>query len=155
MRLLHSGGADVHRVDADGKSAFSFAYRGGHAPIVSYLRGHKVEEHVGSGMFGLMKKGHSLPEPKKKPKRLTPLRERAERASVLDRFKVTPPGLRECAEGGSAPAKKQLQALHKHNHQVVDRSEVAAAPDQLKHWSRLDSDARSHRKRKLQLQLVV
>ena len=152
VRLLHSGGADVHRVDADGKSAFSFAYRGGHAPIVSYLRGHKVEEHV--GRFGLMKKGHSLPEPKKKPKRhkrLTPLRERAERAGVLHRFKVTPPGLRERAEGGSVPAKKQLQALHKHNHQVVDRSEVAAAPDQLKHLSRLDSDARSHRKRKLQL----
>ena len=113
-----------------------------------------MEEHVGSGMFGLMKKGHSLPEPKKKPKRhkrLTPLRKRAERASVLDRFKVTPPGLRERAEGGSAPAKKQLQALHKHSPQVVDRSEVAAAPDQLKHWSRLDSDARSHRKRKLQI----
>ena len=90
-----------------------------------------MEEHVGSGMFGLMKKGHSLPrEPKKKPKRhkrLTPLRERAEWAGVLDHFKVTPPGLRERAEGGSAPAKTQLQALHKHNHQVVDRAEVAAA----------------------------
>ena len=62
------------------------------------MRGHKVEEHV--GRFGLMKKGHSLPEPKKKPKRhkrLTPLRERAERAGVLHRFKVTPPGLRERA----------------------------------------------------------
>ncbi len=101
-------------------------------------------------MFPGLKKGHSLPQPKKKPKRhkrLTPLRERAERAGVLDRFKVTPPGLRERAEGGSVPAKKEIQALQKHNHQVVDRAEVAAAPDQLKHWTRLDSDARSHRKR--------
>ena len=158
VRLLHSGGADVHRVDADGRSAFSFAYRGGHAPIISYLRTHKVEEHLGSGaIFPGLKKGHSLPRPKKKPKRhkrLTPLRERAERAGVLDRFKVTPPGLRERAEGGSVPAKKEIQALQKHNHQVVDRAEVAAAPDQLKHWTRLDSDARSHRKRKLQLQLA-
>ena len=158
VRLLHSGGADVHRVDADGRSAFAFAYRGGHAPIISYLRTHKVEEQLGSGaIFPGLKKGHSLPRPKKKPKRhkrLTPLRERAERAGVLDRFKVTPPGLRERAEGGSVPAKKELQALQKHNHQVVDRAEVAAAPDQLKHWTRLDSDARSHRKRKLQLQLA-
>ena len=159
VRLLHSGGADVHRVDADGTSAFSFAYRGGHAPIVSHLRAHNVEEYVGRGNsdFGWLKKGQSLPEPKKKPKRhkrLTPLRERAERAGVLDRFKVTPPGLRERAESGSVPAKKELQALQKHNHQVVDRAEVAAAPDQLKHWTRLDSDARSHRKRKLQLQLA-
>ena len=77
------------------------------------------------------------------------MRERAERAGVLDRYRETPPGLRERAESGSRSAKKELTALHKHNHQVVDRAEVAARPDSYEHDCRLQRDAQSHRKRKL------
>ena len=79
------------------------------------------------------------------------MRERAERAGVLDRYRETPPGLRERAESGSRSAKKELTALHKHNHQVVDRAEVAARPDSYEHDCRLQRDAQSHRKRKLEM----
>ena len=77
------------------------------------------------------------------------MRERAERAGVLDRYKATPPGVRDRAESGSKSAKKELKALHKHNHQVVDRAEVAARPDRYEHDCRLQRDSQSHRKRKL------
>ena len=110
-------------------------------------------EHMGRGRICFVK-GRTLPLPKKqrtRAKRLTPMRDRAARAGVLHRYKDTPPGLRKRAEDGSPSAKKQLQAMHKHNHQIVDRAEVAAAPDKTQHFLRLESDAQSHRKRKLSM----
>ena len=77
------------------------------------------------------------------------MRERARRAGVLDRLRDSPPGVRERAQNGSASAKKELQAIHKHNHQVVDRAEVAANPAREELDRRRQADASSHRKRSL------
>ena len=122
------------------------AFRGGHAAVVSYLRSCGVTERIGE---------KSVPAPKKKParfKRLTPMRVRAERVGVLDRYKDTPPDLRQRVDPGSPAAKKELQAIHKHNHQVVDRAEVASDANTAVYRRRLSADAESHRKRKRKLE---
>ena len=162
VQLLHRHGANVNFVDASGRTAFSLAFRARHEPVVSYLRACGVDEHLGGGRTSLQtqtelyfKRGKTLPQTKpekhasRRSKRTTPMRERAERAGVLDRYRETPPGLRERAESGSRSAKKELTVQHKHNHQVVDRAEVAARPDSYEHDCRLQRDAQSHRKRKL------
>ena len=163
VQLLHRTGTNISFVDSCGRSAFSVAFRRRHEPIVSYLRACGVQEHLGPGRTSLQtqtkehfKRGKTLPQarPEKsasqgRPRRSTPMRERAERAGVLDRYKATPPGVRDRAESGSKSAKKELKALHKHNHQVVDRAEVAARPDRFEHDCRLQQDSQSHRKRKL------
>jgi len=161
VQLLHRTGADISCVDFCGRSAFSLAFRRRHEPIVSYLRACGVHEHLGPGRTSLQtqteehfKRGKTLPQARHEKsasqgRRSTPMRERAERAGVLDRYKATPPGLRDRAESGSRSAKKELKALHKHNHQVVDRAEVASRPDRYEHDCRLQRDAQSHRKRKL------
>ena len=64
-------------------------------------------------------------------------------------------GARERAQNGSASAKKELQAIHKHNHQVVDRAEVAAHPERLELDCRRKADASSHRKRSLARSLDI
>ena len=74
---------------------------------------------------------------------------RLDLAGVLDRLRDSPPGVRERAQNGSASAKKELQAIHKHNHQVVDRAEVAANPAREELDRRRQADASSHRKRSL------
>ena len=126
---------------ADG-GALHWASLSGHHDVVNYLLTCGLS-HV------------SQPQPRKKAtrrKRLTPLRERANLAGVLDRYKESPPGLRARAESGSISAKKELTAIHKRNHQVVDRAEVASMPCRLLHDQRLKANALSHRKRKLDKQ---
>ena len=162
VQLLLSHGADMDRVDSGSRSAFSLAFRSGHASVVSYLRNCGAREHPGHGRrtphmaeTAGFKIGSSLPQPKpeknrSRRKRSTPMRERAERVGVLDRYKDTPPELRARADNGSPSAKKELNALHKYNHQVVDRAEVAAAPIQTEHLHRQGANALSHRKRKLE-----
>ena len=168
VQLLHKWGASIERTTSCGASPFSLAYRGGHVDVVAYLRAHSVDEHVGMGRTSeasgthhhVFKRGVSMPqEQKKKPSkrtanRLTPMRVRAERAGVLDRYKDTPPGLRDRATDGSLSAKKQLNAIHKHNHQVVDRAEVQTAPSLLKYEERKEAHADGmckQRRRKLAL----
>ena len=50
--------------------------------------------------------------------------------------------------------RKSCKAIQKRNHQVVDRAEMAADPDQVLHLARLAADAQAHqngyRKRKLE-----
>ena len=162
VQLLHQWGANLNFADFSGRSAFSLAIRERHESIVSFLRSCGACEHVGSGRTSLrtqtdwlFKKGKTLPQarnekPPSRHKRTTPMRERAERAEVLDRYKETPPGLRERAESGSRSAKKELTAIHKHNHKVVDRAEVAARADTYEHDRRLQKDAQAHGKRKLE-----
>ena len=82
------------------------------------------------------------------------MRVRAERAGVLDRYKDTPPGLRDRATDGSLSAKKQLNAIHKHNHQVVDRAEVRSAPCQSTYQARKDTDTEGKCRRRRQLRLT-
>ena len=112
-------------------------------------------ESSGSAVVGalrmLLDAGADLKRPAVLSFELDPLRERARRAGVLDRLRDSPPGARERAQNGSASAKKELQAIHKHNHQVVDRAEVAAHPERLELDCRRKADASSHRKRFLAL----
>ena len=63
--------------------------------------------------------------------------------------------MRERAQNGSACAKKELQAIHKHNHQVVDRAEVAANQAREELDRRRQADASSHRKRSLARSLDI
>ena len=62
--------------------------------MVAYLRAHGVTEENFRGRVPPKKAA-------RKAKRSTPMRERAEKAGVLERYKTTPPGLRERAESGS------------------------------------------------------
>ena len=152
VQLLHASGADVHRCDANGASPYSLASRAGHDPVISFLRSCNVHEHIGGGNTSRRRCTKKPPKPGRKPrlpKRKTPMRERARRACVLDRLRDSPPGVRERAQNGSASAKKELQAIHKHNHQVVDRAEVAANPAREELDRRRQADASSHRKRSL------
>ena len=154
VRLLHAHGADLGvNIWYRAVTPFSLAFRGGHTDVVSYLRSYGVREHTGSGNTKTGKhafeEGVSLPEPPKqqakRQQRSTPMRTRAERANVLDRYKDTPPGLRDRIQDGSASAKKELRAIHKHNHQVVDRAEVATHPDKARHAKRKSADAKQKR----------
>ena len=150
VRLLHASGADVRRCNAVGASPFSIAFRAGHATVVSYLRSCGIREDNLERQYPNGPTWTAKPQQKRK-KRTTPMRERARRAGVLDRLRDSPPGARERAQNGSASAKKELQAIHKHNHQVVDRAEVAAHPERLELDCRRKADASSHRKRSLAL----
>ena len=156
-------------VDVSGRSAFALAFRARHEPVVSYLRACGVDEHLGGGRTSLQtqtelyfKRGKTLPQTKpqkhasRRSKRTTPMRQRAERAGVLDRYRKTPPGLREWAgqRGAQGLPRTELTCLRpctSTNHQVVDRAEVAARPDSYEHDCRLQRDAQSHRKRKLEM----
>ena len=74
---------------------------------------------------------------------------RAERAGVLDRLRVTPPGLRERAKGlvpgcsvatyipqeEQTAAATELQKLQKYNHQVVDDSRSRRSCCKRKHFA--------------------
>ena len=160
VRLLHAHGADLGaKLFFRGATPFSLAFRAGHSAVVSYLRQHGVREHLGSGRISAsaepFEAERSLPAPKKprKAQRTTPMRTRAERANVLDRYKDTPPNLRERASEGSQSAKNQLRAIRKHDHQVVDRAEIAAHPDQARHAERKSCGAKQKRTRRLKSQL--
>ena len=66
---------------------------------------------------------------KYKPKRSTPLRDRAVKAGVSDRLQATPADVLVTIHTGSPSsspvkqAKKRLQAVQKANHQIVARAE--------------------------------
>ena len=145
MRILHEARADLEGPNASNATStpFALAYRNGRRSVVDYLRGCCVGTDLGTGGI----RGRDIsgthtntlhkasppasPESKqKRPKRTTPLRERAERVGVSDKLKATPPGVRETIDRGSPSseevraAKKQLQAIQKANHQVVSRAEL-------------------------------
>ena len=145
VRILHEARADLEGPNASNATStpFALAYRSGRRSVVDYLRGCGVGTDLGTGGI----RGRDIsgthtntlhkasppasPESKqKRPKRTTPLRERAERVGVSDKLKATPPGVRETIDRGSPSseevraAKKQLQAIQKANHQVVSRAEL-------------------------------
>jgi len=157
VRLLHAHGADLG-AKLRGATPFSLAFRAGHSAVVCYLRQNGVKEHLGSGRTKAGERfeeqvSQPAPRQRRKAQRTTPMRTRAERADVLDRYKDTPPGLHERVKEGSQSAKKELHALRKHNHQIVDRAEQAADPDQSCHLEQKSREARRKRKRRLDGQL--
>ena len=179
VRWLHVQGADIEQL-YERKTPFTIAYRQGHASVVAYLRSCGAKESIGSGRQAgghlvphvgqpiwsdplddyvgqnRFTPGSSLPPPKRivtRPKRSTPMRERAERVGVLDRYRDTPIGLRERCTAGSPAAKKEMQAHKQRNHQIVDRAELKARRDSTLYTARkqADCDGKSARKRKLLL----
>ena len=72
----------------------------------------------------------SPPRGQRRPKRATPLRERAVAAGVSDKLRSTPPGLRALIAAGPKEssevqdAKRKLHAMQRLNQQIVARAEL-------------------------------
>ena len=114
-------------------SAYWYAFKGGHSEVVAFLQGMPAYAAwmIAWKSFTAIPLPPSSPEAKgRKPKRTTPMRERAEKAGVSDKLQATPPGIRETIASGSPSsspvkdAKQRLQAVQKSNHQIISRAEI-------------------------------
>ena len=160
VRVLHDAGADLKQGRSDGKpesTPFALAYRQGRRDVVEYLRSCGADCTLGRGR---PKEGYeraiSSPPPspltkQRRPKRTTPIQERAERAGVSGKLMRTPPGLRELIATGSPSsspvktAKKQLHMTQKANQQIVARAEVQVPRNADKKQALNDGEATSKR----------
>lgn len=178
VRVLHAAGADLKRGTSDGKpegTPYALAFRQGRRDVVNYLEScgvrHSSGASVGRGRVRLPDShdgpefdGHarattsppSSPQPKQsRPKRATPLRDRAAKVGVSDKLKATPPGVRQTIRDGSPSssevkaAKKLLQTTQVANHQIVSRAELKLPrnSEQKKASTRTDN-ARKRAKRR-------
>ena len=142
VRVLHAAGADLNRGTTDGKpesTPYALAFRQGRREVVEYLqscigyipqigrgRARLPDSYDGPEFEGFARvttSPPSSPQPKQsRPKRLTPLRDRAAKVGVSDRLKATPPGVRQIIRDGSPrssevkAAKKLLQKTQTANH---------------------------------------
>ena len=180
VRVLLEAGADPfdkisvpdHGRGRAGKNklgdAYSCAFRSGHREVVEILRAlpqYATSTHAAYALAA-EKRGEpqlsppsSPDEPKggrkaKKPKRSTPLRDRAEKVGVSDKLQTTPPGIREAIAAGPASssfvieAKKKLQATQKANHQIITRAEQQQSRNADQKQETLHADARRKQRKR-------
>ena len=161
VRLLHGARANLvctRKYKGKQMTPFEAAYDNGRSEVVAYLR-EAATTPLGPNQLG--RSGRVMPpstEPpgsppskQSRPKRLTPIRARAEKAGVGDKLQATPPGVRDVIASGlpsSSPVKAAKKALHKvqrANQKIVARAELQQPRNEKKRQD-LNCDRAAQRK---------